>query len=167
MAGPAPRSREAPPEICKHVTALRLSRHYVSLPRLRRGSRLDGRKLESFARILGRQGSPDGYMTRLTLRSIEVREIFPGLRARIVHSARTSQSWVEIDEGATFPEHKHPHEQVVNVLEGVLELTVNGEVARLEAGDVYVIPPDAPHSGRALTACRVLDVFAPVREDYR
>jgi len=106
-------------------------------------------------------------MTRLTLRSIEVREIFPGLRARIVHSARTSQSWVEIDEGATFPEHKHPHEQVVNVLEGILELTVNGEVARLEAGDVYVIPPDAPHSGRALTACRVLDVFAPVREDYR
>ncbi len=42
--------------------------------------------------------------------------------------ARTSQSWVEIDEGATFPEHHHPHEQVVNVLEGVLELTVNGEV---------------------------------------
>ena len=106
-------------------------------------------------------------MTRLTLRSIEVREIFPGLRARIVHSARTSQSWVEIDEGATFPEHKHPHEQVVNVLEGVLELTVNGEVARLEAGDVFVIPPDTLHSGRALTACRVLDVFAPVREDYR
>ena len=36
-------------------------------------------------------------MTRLTQRSIEIREIFPGLRARIVHSARTSQSWVEID----------------------------------------------------------------------
>lgn len=106
-------------------------------------------------------------MARLTLRSIKVREIFPGLRARIVHSARTSQSWVEIDEGATFPEHQHPHEQVVNVLEGVLELTVDGEVARLEPGDVFVIPPDAPHSGRALTACRVLDVFAPVREDYR
>jgi quercetin dioxygenase-like cupin family protein len=106
-------------------------------------------------------------MARLTLHSIGVREIFPGLRARIVHTARTSQSWVEIDEGATFPEHHHPHEQVVNVLEGVLELTVGGEVSRLEPGDIFVIPPDAPHSGRALTACRVLDVFAPVREDYR
>ena len=60
-----------------------------------------------------------------------------------------------------------PGYEVVNVLEGVLELTVNGEVSRLEPGDVFVIPPDAPHSGRALTACRVLDVFAPVREDYR
>ena len=35
------------------------------------------------------------------------------------------------------------------------------------AGQVFVIPPDVPHSGRALTRCRVLDVFAPVREDYR
>jgi quercetin dioxygenase-like cupin family protein len=106
-------------------------------------------------------------MAQHSLRSIGVREIFPGLRARIVHSARTSQSWVEIDEGATFPEHHHPHEQVVNVLEGVLELTVNGEVFRLEPGDIFVIAPDVPHSGRALTACQVLDVFAPVREDYR
>ena len=106
-------------------------------------------------------------MPHLTIRSIGVREIFPGLRARIVHSSRTSQSWVEIDEGATFPEHHHPHEQVVNVLEGTLELNVDGEVSRLESGDVFIIPPNVPHSGRALTACRVLDVFAPVREDYR
>ena len=106
-------------------------------------------------------------MPQLTIRSIGIREIFPGLRARIVHSARTSQSWVEIDEGATFPEHHHPHEQVVNVLEGTLELNVNGQVSRLEPGDVFIIPPNVPHSGRAVTACRVLDVFAPVREDYR
>ena len=30
-----------------------------------------------------------------------------------------------------------------------------------------VIPGGTPHSGRALTACRALDVFSPVREDYR
>ncbi len=67
----------------------------------------------------------------------------------------------------SFPEHQHPHEQTVNVLEGTLDLVVAGEPIVLTAGQSYVIPPDVPHAGRARTACRVLDVFAPVREDYR
>ena len=106
-------------------------------------------------------------MSIVTLESLKVREIFPGLRARVVHTDRTSQSWVEIDSGATFPEHRHPHEQTVNVLEGTLELFVSGESHLLTPGRVFVIPPNAPHSGHARSACRVLDVFAPVREDYR
>ena len=106
-------------------------------------------------------------MPVITVPNLPVREIFPGLRARLVHSARTSQSWVEIDPGVSFPEHQHPHEQTVNVLDGTLELMVNGQAVVLEAGQSYVIPPNVPHAGRARTACRVLDVFAPVREDYR
>jgi len=106
-------------------------------------------------------------MPLVNLDAIAVREIFPGLRARIVHTERTSQSWVEIDAGATFPVHQHPHEQVVNLIAGTLELTVAGETHMLTPGSVFVIPPHVPHSGRAVDACRVLDVFAPVREDYR
>jgi quercetin dioxygenase-like cupin family protein len=106
-------------------------------------------------------------MSPISIDKLPVREIFPGLRARLVHSARTSQSWVEIDAGVSFPEHKHPHEQTVNVLEGTLELVVAGEPHLLSAGQSFVIAPDVPHAGRARTACRVLDVFAPVRDDYR
>jgi quercetin dioxygenase-like cupin family protein len=106
-------------------------------------------------------------MPLVKLDTVRIREIFPGLRARVVHSERTSQSWVDVDEGAAFPEHRHPHEQVVNVLEGTLELTVAGETHTLGAGDVFIIPPDTPHAGRARTQCRVLDIFAPVRDDYR
>ena len=106
-------------------------------------------------------------MPQVNLAAIAVREIFPGVRARIVHTDRTSQSWVELDAGATFPEHQHPHEQVVNVLEGRLELVVDGVTHTLAPGAVFVIPPDVRHAGRAVERCRVLDVFAPVREDYR
>ena len=106
-------------------------------------------------------------MSLVTLDSIDVREIFPGIRARVVHTDRTSQSWVDIDAGASFPEHHHPHEQTVTVLEGTLELIVNGESHLLTPGSVFVIPPNAAHAGRAHSVCRVLDVFAPVREDYR
>ena len=106
-------------------------------------------------------------MSLISVAHLPVREIFPGIRARLVHSARTSQSWVELDAGVSFPEHQHPHEQTVNVLEGELELVVGGTTHVLSAGQTFVIAPDVPHAGRARTACRVLDVFAPVREDYR
>jgi quercetin dioxygenase-like cupin family protein len=106
-------------------------------------------------------------MPTVKISSLPVREIFRGIRARIVHTERTSQSWVDLEAGAAFPEHQHPHEQTVTVLEGTLELTVSGVRHVLTPGSAFVIPPDAPHFGRAPERCRVLDVFAPVRDDYR
>lgn len=106
-------------------------------------------------------------MPLIALQSLPVREIFPGFRARLVHTDRVTHSWVEIDEGAAFPEHEHPHEQIVSVIDGTLELTVDGTTHALERGAVFVIPPHVLHKGRALTPCRVLDAFAPGRDDYR
>lgn len=106
-------------------------------------------------------------MPIVKLDELPVREIFPGLRARLIHSQRVTHSWVDVAPGASFPEHRHPHEQIVSVLSGSLELTVDGTAHTLTPGVVFVIPPDAAHSGRSESGCRVLDTFAPAREDYR
>ena len=106
-------------------------------------------------------------MPLITVAALPVREIFPGLRARLVHTDRVTHSWVDLDEGASFPEHHHPHEQIVSVLDGTLEIVVAGDRHVMTPGQVFVIPPHTPHAGRALTRCRVLDTFAPVREDYK
>ncbi|MGZ8544366.1 MAG: cupin domain-containing protein, partial [Flavisolibacter sp.] len=66
-----------------------------------------------------------------------------------------------------MPIHTHPHEQVAHVLEGKFEMILNGEIKILEPGHVAVIPPHQPHGGRALTACSLLDVFQPERDDYK
>ncbi|MBT7124323.1 MAG: cupin domain-containing protein, partial [Gemmatimonadales bacterium] len=66
-----------------------------------------------------------------------------------------------------LPEHAHPHEQIVNMIEGTYELVIGGESYVLNAGDVLVIPGGVPHGGRSHTACKILDVFSPVREEYR
>ncbi len=104
---------------------------------------------------------------RYEVGSLEPRELIPGHRGRFIHSDHTTHVYWEIDEGAELPEHSHPHEQIVNVLEGTYELVVDGTPHVLKAGDVLVIPGDAPHSGRSHGACRILDVFSPVREEYR
>ena len=101
------------------------------------------------------------------LNDIQEREIVPGYRARFVHSGSMTLAYWDVDPGAALPEHSHPHEQIANVLEGQFELTVDGESRILEPGQVAVIPPDVPHSGVAVTHCRLLDAFHPCREDYR
>lgn len=95
------------------------------------------------------------------------REYIPGFVGRMIHSERMTFALWEVAEGAILPLHSHPHEQVVHVLEGRLELEAGGVVTVVGPGTVFAIPSGVPHRGRALTDCRVMDVFAPVREDYR
>lgn len=106
-------------------------------------------------------------MDAIHLKDIPPRELVPGFRARFVHSGSMTFSYWDIDPGHELPAHHHPHEQVVNMLEGGFELTLDGTPMMLAPGDVVVIPPNVPHSGKSITACRILDVFHPVREDYR
>ena len=101
------------------------------------------------------------------LQDIENKEIFPGYTVRFIHSERMTLAYWTIREGAALPEHSHPHEQVCNVFEGRFQLTIDGETKVLEAGSVAVIPSESKHSAIALTDCRVMDVFQPVREDYQ
>jgi len=56
---------------------------------------------------------------------------------------------VEIAPGQIAPRHKHPGEEIIYVLEGQLEYTVEGAPpVTLKAGDVLFIPYGAVHSAR-------------------
>lgn len=99
--------------------------------------------------------------------TIEQQEIIKGFKARFVHTESFTMAFWEIEAGAELPEHSHIHEQSTQVVEGSLEFTINGEKKVLTAGMVAVIPSNIKHSGKALTHCKLTDVFCPVREDYK
>ncbi len=56
---------------------------------------------------------------------------------------------VELDPGVAFGRHRHPGEEIVNVLEGELQYEVAGRPpVTLRAGDVLFIPAGTVHAAR-------------------
>ncbi len=106
-------------------------------------------------------------MAFLNLHELEGKEPFPGFKGRFVHSENMTFGYWEVEAGGLLPEHSHAHDQITAVIEGQVQFTINGETKVLGPGSVAIIPPKATHSGRTITRCRVIDVFYPVREDYR
>ncbi|MBV9123804.1 MAG: cupin domain-containing protein, partial [Planctomycetes bacterium] len=77
-------------------------------------------------------------------------------------------SVVDLEPHAVVEEHVHPHEQVGMVLEGQAIFFIGAEQKILGPGDLYRIPGNTPHKVIALDQLvRALDIFHPVREDYR
>jgi quercetin dioxygenase-like cupin family protein len=106
-------------------------------------------------------------MPFIQLDDLKEREIIPGFRAVFVHTDSMTLAYWTVQSGAEMPIHSHPHEQVANVLEGEFELELEGERKLLSPGMAALIPSNAPHGGRAVTDCRLLDIFHPIREEYQ
>jgi quercetin dioxygenase-like cupin family protein len=106
-------------------------------------------------------------MELYNLKELNTKEPLPGYRVNFIHSANmTFAHWV-IEQNAILPSHSHPHEQVTNVIEGSFQLNIGDEEIVLNPGMVIIIPTNATHSGKALTSCKIIDTFYPIREDYR
>ena len=99
--------------------------------------------------------------------SLEEREIMKGFKGRFIHTKYMTIAFWVIKKGSVLPSHSHPHEQTTQVLEGKFELVVEDEKKICEKGFLTIIPPYTIHSGVALTDCKIVDVFSPVREDYK
>ncbi|HEY5312737.1 MAG TPA: cupin domain-containing protein [Pirellulales bacterium] len=94
-------------------------------------------------------------------------EPVPGCRMRTPFGQHLMLSYLEMDAGAEVPTHAHPHEQGGMLLRGRLQLTIGDETRLVEAGAMFLIPPNVPHRAVAVDGpAVVLDVFSPVREDY-
>ena len=106
-------------------------------------------------------------MESFNLKNLKEIEIFPGYFARIIHSENMTIAYFRVIAGFAVPEHSHPHEQICRVVEGDFELTVEGKKIKMDESSVVIIPSNARHSAKAITNCKVIDTFHPVREDYK
>ncbi len=103
----------------------------------------------------------------LTLATIPSKEIMPGYHGKLVHSETMSLVFWDVEKDAVVPEHSHINEQIMHVIQGEFEFTLNGKTAIYHPGDIVIIGSHEKHSGKALTPCKLMDVFSPARDEYR
>ena len=94
--------------------------------------------------------------------------VLPGISRRTLSwGERTLLAEFSMANGSAIPPHSHPHEQTGYVARGRLDFTVGSARAVLAAGDAYAIPGGVVHAVIALEDSVAVDVFSPVREEYR
>jgi quercetin dioxygenase-like cupin family protein len=94
-------------------------------------------------------------------------DLVEGVTGRPLFGAGAMVNLIRFEPGATVPLHSHPQEQLGLVLEGMQALVVDGVAHEMEPFEAYVLPGGVEHSAYCgPDGALVLDVFAPVREDY-
>jgi quercetin dioxygenase-like cupin family protein len=95
-------------------------------------------------------------------------QIFPGVEIFTTYGDSVMLSLVEFEPHAVVEEHSHPHEQMGMMLEGEAEFIIGGESRKVGPGMMWRIPGGVKHKVIAGDKpVRALDVFYPIREDYR
>ena len=101
------------------------------------------------------------------IKSLPPKELAPGITGYYAHGEKHSFGLVEIKAGSSVPLHHHINEQITYIIEGQLDMIIDGKSCKLTTGMYRVIPSNIPHSAIAATDCKVIDTFSPVREDYK
>jgi quercetin dioxygenase-like cupin family protein len=100
-------------------------------------------------------GYPD-VVTRLPPAEINVE----GARAWILQAEASQLVFFEFQADTKVPDHSHNYPQWGMVIDGKMELTIDGKPLMCEKGTEYLIPSGARHSARFLSRTRVMDYFS-------
>ncbi len=92
----------------------------------------------------------------------------PGVRRKVFHAKGCTVVLNAIEPGNQPKPHSHPHEQIVCILQGEGDFTVDSKAFKLTSGSLLAIPPNVEHFIRVVghDTCMNLDIFVPRRGDY-
>ena len=99
--------------------------------------------------------------------SLKVVERLPGWRGRYFHSPSMTFAHYDFVRGSSIHEHFHPQEEVYEVIEGELEVTIDGVAQVARPGLVAIVPANVRHSIKALTDGRAIIVDYPLRPEFK
>src|SRR5579863_5098312 len=102
-------------------------------------------------------------MTIIDTNKLPAIERLPGWRGRYFDSPSMTFAHYEFDAGASIHEHFHPQEEVYEIIEGELEMTIGGVTGRIGPGCAAIVPSNTLHSVKALSNGKVIVVDYPLR----
>lgn len=94
---------------------------------------------------------------------LSVKEPLPGWNGRYFLTESMTFAYYSVASGSSIHEHSHPNEEVWNVIEGELEVTIDGQTQVAGPGSAAIVPPNVPHSLKALSDGRAIVVDLGIR----
>lgn len=96
------------------------------------------------------------------------KEVLEGIRLRSVHLENLMMTFVEYPAGSAVPSHHHRYEQITYVLDGRLEVVLEGERQVVGPGEGVQIPANVEHSSRTIEGpVKALDAWTPVPRRFK
>jgi quercetin dioxygenase-like cupin family protein len=102
----------------------------------------------------------------LDTRQLAVIEKLPGWRGRLFNSPSLTFGHWDFSAGSSIHEHFHPQEEVWEILEGGLEITIDGVAQVAEPGMVAIVPANVRHSVKALSDGKAIVIDYPLRTGF-
>lgn len=101
------------------------------------------------------------------IKNIIPKQLRDGVTGYYAHGENMTLGLVELKAGSYVPLHSHIHEQVTYLIEGEMKMNIGGKEYIFTPACYHVIPSNVLHDAYAVTDCKVIDAFAPVREEYK
>jgi len=118
---------------------------------------------QEFARATDKEYAE--YVT--TVSDVPKVALSPEINTQLVLGKNMTLSFSEVPAGAAGAIHSHPHEQMIVVLSGKIDIVIEGKAYRIGVGDVIWVPGGLNHGGMGLDEpCRMVEIFTPAREDF-
>ncbi len=97
----------------------------------------------------------------LDLKTLKLDEFRPGIWSKLESGANLTMAFMEIAPNKEGSAHDHPFDQCGVVLEGEIEMSIEGDKKLLRSMETYFIPAGAKHNWKTMTlSARILDVVA-------
>jgi quercetin dioxygenase-like cupin family protein len=103
-----------------------------------------------------------------TIDEIPFQHLWEGIRGRLLEGERLTLAVVELEPDGEVPSHQHEHEQLGLCIRGEISFRIGDEERTFGPGGTWRIPPNVLHGANVgPVGATVVDVFNPVREDWR
>lgn len=100
-------------------------------------------------------------------KDVPAKDLGGGVTRRVLaHTEQLMIVEVNFETGSVGSLHSHPHCQNSYVRSGRFRFTVDGAEVEVGPGDTLAFPSGVPHGTLCLDAGTLIDVFAPMREDF-
>ncbi len=107
-------------------------------------------------------------MLHFQLNTLSSKELFKDVLVRLVHGNELTLNYFELKtETVTIPDHEHPVEHLVVVLEGEMEFMYDNQKLLLKKGEAMFFPAKKPHTARVIQApVKALEIYINTEDKY-